>query len=255
MVVVQHNDCIHLEQHWVGVARGVGQLHNYLSQNRDVTLKWENLAIWIRSTNYCSIIWPAYSVSRFSHMENTVRKTDNTLAASTFNIDVFKDCPLQHKLMKIETSHLHFLNQVKRKRQTFIASQAQRTACTVPLPTPPLHTYVLLWSAPHPCATQHTRFCTGSWAFNCSRENRVSGQPYRCFCPDPCLQWTQPHMTEVIYKITSLSSPSVLRNSVTPLTSFEFINNASPYLQGKKRRCTESYYKSQINWKLESNLL
>lgn len=35
-------------------------------------------------------------------------------------------------------------------------------------------------------------------------------------------------------KITSLSSSSVLRNSVTPLISFEFINNASPYLERQK---------------------
>lgn len=193
-----------------------------------------NLSHLNRSTNYCGAIWPAYSVSRFSHMENTVRKrkTENTLAASTFNADVFKDCPLQHKLMKIKHCIFSFSTTVKRKRQTVISSQAwlQKNTCTIPLLTP-LHTCVLLQPAPHPCAAQQVAAAQAVGPLTAAERTELLDNPI--ILPALLTMNTASHNRSNL-KITSLSSPSVLRNSVTPLTSFEFINNASPYLHGQK---------------------
>lgn len=164
-------------------------------------------------------------------MENTVRKrkTENTLAASTLNTDVFKDCPLQHKLMKIK--HLIFsFSTNSQEKKTNLHIQSSTTACIIPLLTP-LHTCVVLQSAPHPCAAQQIGAAQAVGPLTAAERTELLDN--HIIVPALLIMNTASHDRSNL-KITSLSSPSVLRNSVTPLTSFEFINNASPYLRGQK---------------------
>lgn len=100
---------------------------------------------------------------------------------STFNTDVFKDCPLQHKLMKIETSHLHFLKQQLREK-LHIQPSTKNCLHNPPPDTTSTHLCVL-HSAPHPCAAQHAGAAQAAGPLTVAE--RASGQSYYCSCPAP----------------------------------------------------------------------